>query len=74
MTFTFVLAACSVLSLSLAAPVHLNVVDPRSLVTGDKYVMFGGDGSRDAGWPAQEDWMNFEDAWYVSRCLTSVPI
>ncbi|KAF1832666.1 hypothetical protein BDW02DRAFT_485658, partial [Decorospora gaudefroyi] len=29
----------------------------------DGYITFGGDGSMDAGWPKQSEWMSFKDAW-----------
>lgn len=65
MKITLVVAACGPFTFLLAAPLRQYINGPRSLEARDNYVMFGGDGSRSAGWPAQADWMTFDDAWYV---------
>ncbi|KAF1843391.1 uncharacterized protein K460DRAFT_315664, partial [Cucurbitaria berberidis CBS 394.84] len=60
---TFIFAASSIFALSFAAPLRLDVVPPNDLVGRDTYVMLGGDGSMNAGWPSRSDWMSFEKAW-----------
>ncbi|CAO2652830.1 Nn.00g022410.m01.CDS01 [Neocucurbitaria sp. VM-36] len=60
---TFLFAAGSVFALSFAAPLRLKTIFLGDLVARDTYVMFGGDGSADAGWPTRSDWMPFEEAW-----------
>ncbi|KAJ8107789.1 hypothetical protein OPT61_g8621 [Boeremia exigua] len=54
--------ACSIFALSLAAPISKHVAT-RSVVPRGAYVMFGGDGTRAAGWPSQKSWLSFDDAW-----------
>lgn len=33
----------------------------------DSYKMYWGDGSREAGWPTQEQWVSFEDMWNANK-------
>ncbi|PYH84526.1 muramidase [Aspergillus uvarum CBS 121591] len=33
----------------------------------DSYIMYTGDGSTSAGWPAQSDWVSFENMWSANK-------
>lgn len=59
-TLTF---TASILAAALAAPVPFNAVTPKTLAARGNYIMFGGDGTMDAGWPTRKQWMPFEQAW-----------
>lgn len=52
------LAASSIFSLALAAPVV-----PLSRRAAQQYSVFGGDGSMIQGWPAVSQWLDFESLW-----------
>ncbi|KAJ4986791.1 hypothetical protein SVAN01_07718 [Stagonosporopsis vannaccii] len=54
-------AACSLLVLSFAAPIR-NVAE-RAVTARGAYIMFGGDGTMNTGWPSRKTWLSFEDAW-----------
>lgn len=59
----FLLAASIVVLFSNAAPVQHGTSPPTVLASRAAYITFGGDGSMSAGWPTQDEWMPFEEAW-----------
>ena len=61
-TSTSLVAASSIFALSFAAPTRNNATT-HVMVARASYVMYGGDGSMAAGWPSQNSWLSFEDAW-----------
>lgn len=55
---TLFLAASSILSLALAAPIpHF------SRRGAQQYQAFGGDGSMTQGWPSAKQWLSFDQLW-----------
>lgn len=65
-----VIAASSILALVLGAPIPRNdATAVRSLAErAVSYTVFSGDGSTAQGWPAQSNWLPFNQSWYVELC------
>lgn len=75
----FVLASAGLFSAAAASPHHLahkrsghahseaHARIARSGGTSDSYVVYGGDGSSNAGWPTESDWSSFEDLWSANE-------
>lgn len=63
LTTTLILAAGSLTALSNAAPVQHGTSSPTVLAARAAYITFGGDGSMSAGWPTQDEWISFKEAW-----------
>jgi len=59
---TLLLAASSIFSLALGAPIV-----PLSRRAAQQYSVFGGDGSMMQGWPAKNQWLEFEPLWELNR-------
>ncbi|KAF2877377.1 hypothetical protein BDV95DRAFT_144631 [Massariosphaeria phaeospora] len=68
------IAASSLFGLSISAPLpRSNTAAARSLVDrAVSYTVFGGDGSTQSGWPAESDWLSFEDAWKANEPLLAI--
>jgi len=61
---TALIAAFSVFfAFSFAAPIR-NVAT-RAVTARGAYIMFGGDGTTNSGWPSRKTWLSFDDAWYA---------
>lgn len=55
---SFFVAASSIASLALGAPIVLRRADQ-----GAAYQVFGGDGTKGQGWPASSQWLSFSELW-----------
>lgn len=66
--FSNVMAASSLIALTLSAPIR-NMV-PRKAFAG--YKVYGGDGTTAQGWPAESDWWSFDDLWEANLDTLSV--
>lgn len=61
---SYIVAASQLFALAFGAPLlSSNAQQARSLVERAAYKVFGGDGSVAQGWPAESEWVAFEDAW-----------
>lgn len=69
-----VLVAGGLFTLATAAPfraAHSHAKHHLAERSGDVYVVYGGDGTTAAGWPAQSAWVSDFDTMYVRRLPSS---